>query len=164
MVTYEYPVSSNEPTFAIYNESGFSIPVSGSTVNDLCLLVSRHEKCSFGLIEVVYVDQNAILGINRKYLNHDYVTDIITFPYQAYDMESLQKNGEKLDGTLYCCAQRIAEQSNEFGETIENEFQRVLIHGLLHLTGYNDKTDTEQIRMRERENFYLSAYKELHAK
>ncbi len=163
----DYEISNNRPAFTINNESGYDIPITQAAVSEFCTLVSRNEGCKFGLIEVVFVDENAILDINREYLSHDYVTDIITFPYQDTPNPGVsvsERDAQPLEGTLFCCAQRIAEQASDLGEVTENEFRRVLIHGLLHLTGYKDKTDAERMSMRERENFYLKAYEELHAK
>ena len=167
MVSQKHEIGNDQSTFTVNNESGYDVPVAQSMVYELCSLVGSKEGCTFGLIEVVFVDENTILDINREYLSHDYVTDIITFPYQDtpdVDDSGSHREVQELEGTLFCCAQRIAEQANDLGETIENEFRRVLIHGLLHLTGYNDKTDADRMSMRERENFYLKAYKELNAK
>lgn len=163
-MSQDHQITNSQSTCSIYNESGYDIPISHTDVEALSELISENESCSFGLIEVVYVDENAILETNRNYLKHNYVTDIITFPYQDSVDESAVTGGQTLDGTLFCCAQRIAEQAEELGEKIENEFRRVFIHGLLHLVGYNDKTDEEQMTMRERENFYLKEYEERHAK
>jgi len=163
-VSQDYQITNNQTLFTIHNESGLDLPISQPDVEELGGLVSSNESCSFGLIEVVYVDENAILETNRSYLNHDYVTDIITFPYQDSPAKPGHSDDRFLDGTLFCCAQRIAEQAADLEEKIENEFRRVFIHGLLHLVGYNDKTDEERMIMRDRENFYLKAYEERHAK
>ena len=160
----DYQIANNQTLFTIHNESGYDLPISQEDVEELGGLISNNESSSFGLIEVVYVDENAILETNRSYLNHDYITDIITFPYQDSPAEPGHQDDCLLDGTLFCCAQRIAEQAVELGEKIENEFRRVFIHGLLHLVGYNDKSDEERMIMRDRENFYLKAYEERHAK
>ncbi len=101
------------------------------------------------MVEVVYVDEEGIIEINKKYLQRDYVTDIISF---NYDEDEGKKN---IEGTLYCCAPRIYEQSTEIGEKPETEFFRILIHGLLHLVGYDDQSDEERANMRTKENFYL---------
>lgn len=91
------------------------MPISQPDIEELCELISSNESCSFGLIEVVYVNEDAILETNRSYLDHDYITDIITFPYQDSPLEDEEADDHALDGTLFCCAQRIAEQAGELG-------------------------------------------------
>ncbi len=140
-----------QANITIHNESGESLPITASTISALAALIGEQEKTTFGMIEVVYVDERTIVEINRHYLQHDYVTDIITFPYQ-------DPGADLLEGTLYCCASRIRRQAGELNESVENEFQRIFIHGMLHLTGYDDKTKEEQAAMRKREDFYLKAY------
>lgn len=81
-MSQDYQITNNHTLFTIHNESGFDVPMSQPNVEELGELVSSNESCSFGLIEVIYVNESAILETNRNYLNHDYVTDIITFPYQ----------------------------------------------------------------------------------
>ncbi|PWN07172.1 rRNA maturation RNase YbeY [Rhodohalobacter mucosus] len=110
-------------------------------------IVETHEKIRFRSIELVYVDEKEILRINREYLDHDYITDIITFSYD--------ESSENLEGTIFCCAPRILEQSIEFGTDTADEFLRVFVHGLIHLAGYNDKTDAEKSTMTRLENRYL---------
>jgi probable rRNA maturation factor len=111
--------------------------------------VEDEEGVQFRAVELVYVDEKEITAINTEHLGHDYVTDIITFQYDEDD------SGQKIEGTLFCCAPRIEEQSKELGTTAREEFYRVFIHGLLHLAGYNDQTKEEKDRMTQRENHYL---------
>ena len=101
------------------------------------------------MIEVVYVNEEGIIDINKEYLNRDYVTDIISFNYNEANQQ------DPIEGTLFCCAPRIFEQAAEINEKPESEFFRILIHGLLHLIGYDDLSDEERANMRAKENFYL---------
>ena len=112
-------------------------------------LVSEQEGCQFSLLEIVYVDEDEILSINREHLEHDYITDIITFRYDEAD------SNQDIEGTLFCCAPRIYEQALELNQEPKKEFRRILIHGLLHLCGYNDTSPEEKREMSEREDFYL---------
>lgn len=100
--------------------------------------VSKHFEVDFELVEVVYVDEAEIQRINTEYLKHEYVTDIITFRLDE------QQTDSTIEGTIYCCAQRIFEQAEEFDQQPRTEFLRVLIHGLIHLNGYNDQTTEEK--------------------
>lgn len=139
-----------EPHLELFNESGYDIPLNLRAAKKCLVEVSRQESCSFGMLEIVYVDEETIRRINLEHLDHDYATDIITF---RYDEEQTRIN---IEATIYCCAPLILHHSLEYNESKENEFIRVLIHGLLHLAGYGDTNKNERQEMRERENFYLS--------
>lgn len=138
-----------ETEVEVFNESGRDLPVDERIVRKCISEVARQEACSFSLVEVVYVDETRIQEINKKHLNHDYVTDIITF---RYDEEG---NKIGIESTLFCCAPRISEQAREYNQGEITEFKRVLVHGLLHLAGYNDESEEEREKMRDREEFYL---------
>lgn len=106
-----------------------------------------NESCRYSEIEVVFVDDNQILEMNRKFLNHDYITDILTFPYN--------NDPTSLDGSLICCASQIEHQARDHNVSFQNEILRVVIHGLLHLAGYDDHTDEDTRIMRKLEDKYL---------
>jgi len=131
----------------IFNQTDGDIPVSSSIFRQIAMLIAENETCGFKLLEIVYVDENEIVRINREHLDRDYITDIITFRYD--------KDNSEIEGTLFCCAPRIREQAKDFGETTEEEFLRIFIHGLLHLVGYEDKTDPQKQEMTAKENTYL---------
>ncbi len=99
-----------------------------------------------GDINVIFCPDDYLLEINRKYLEHDYYTDIITFDYSEGDMVS---------GDLFISVDTVRANAERFGVSFENELDRVVIHGVLHLIGYNDKTEEEQKVMRGKENEYL---------
>lgn len=133
--------------FSVINESGVNLPVEESSYRKLMQLIESKEDVQFLSIELVYVDEEEILRINTEYLSHDYVTDIITFSYHDAS--------EPVEGTLFCCAPRIMEQSKEFETQPEDEFLRIFAHGLLHLAGYGDATEAEKKEMTRLENHYL---------
>lgn len=139
---------SEQPDIQVFNETGFSLPLTVSDFKWAASVVADKEECHFGFVELVYVDETEIVRINRKHLDRDYITDILTFRYD-------DNNVNNIEGTIFCCAPRIAEQAEEWGEEIKREFLRVFIHGLLHLNGYKDQTDTQKQRMTKRENYYL---------
>jgi probable rRNA maturation factor len=144
----EIPDGVDSPKLTLTNPSGSDLPVTEELLLKLMDIVEVNEKVIFNEIEAVYVDENEIVNINREYLKHDYVTDIITFRYD-------EQNRNAIEGTLYCCAPRITEQSDEFESDEKSEFLRVFVHGLLHLSGYDDKTDEEKKMMTALENKYL---------
>lgn len=138
------------PAIQVFNETDLDIPVPSGDYEDVAQAISEGENCSFSFVEVVYVDEDEIVRINKEHLDRDYITDIITFRYDD------SQDNEEIEGTLYCCAPRIFEQAKEFGEAPQREFQRIFIHGLLHLAGYEDQTQEQKAEMTAKENAYLA--------
>lgn len=113
-------------------------------------------------IEKVVEDENRIIGdlnfifcsdehlhqINLQYLNHDTFTDIITFDYS--------EKVEEVSGDIFISIDRVKANAEELGVPFNQELHRVIIHGVLHLIGYNDKTEQQQRQMREKEDACLS--------
>lgn len=147
---------SNDPSILqIFNESDEDIPISQAQADHILEKISSREKVGFTLVEVVFVDEQEIVRINSEHLDRDYVTDIISFRYDdGIDQDVIDNTA--IEGTLYCCAPRIREQSAEFEQPVAKEFARILIHGLLHLIGYDDGTQEEKLAMTELENTYLA--------
>ena len=112
-------------------------------------LVAESEVFSLGAVSVIFCSDNYILDINQRFLQHDYFTDIITFDYSE---------GEKISGDLFISVDSVRENSIEFGTEFEEELHRVIVHGILHLIGYDDHTDEDIRTMRSKENYYLSLY------
>lgn len=110
------------------------------------------EKFKNGAINFIFTSQEEILRINQKYLDHNYFTDIITFNYCENDI---------INGDVYICIETVKNNSTCFNVTFSEELHRVIIHGVLHLVGYNDQKEEEKHLMREKENFYLERLKNL---
>lgn len=144
----DIPHQSKEPVFSISNVSNSEIPVPKSQFESALQAVENLENVRFQEIELVYVDEEEIVRINREHLHKDYVTDIITF---RYDDNSKQA----LEGTLFCCSPRIKEQSKELKTDESIEFLRIFAHGLLHLAGYDDQTTDQKNIMTQKENIIL---------
>lgn len=136
--------------FHLFNESGIAIPVDSADLESAALSIEKNEDCSFHLVEVVFVDSDEIIRINKEHLEHDYVTDIITFRYD----EATDNHG--IEGTLYCCASQIKEQARDFNQQEKTEFKRIIIHGLLHLVGYDDTSPEAQREMSAKEDYFLN--------
>ena len=134
----------------LFNESGLSLPINKKQIQSIVKQVESEEACRCLWIEVVFVDEAGIIQINREHLERDYITDIITF---RYDEDTAN---QAVEGTLYCCAPRIQEQALKLNQPIEKEFKRIIIHGLLHLAGYKDKTPSQKKTMTQKEDFYLA--------
>ena len=112
-------------------------------------LVAESEVYTLGNVSVIFCSDNYILDINQRFLQHDYFTDIITFDYSE---------GSKISGDLFISVDSVKENSIEYGTDFENELHRVIVHGILHLIGYDDHTDEDVRKMRSKENYYLSLY------
>ncbi|MDD5914672.1 MAG: rRNA maturation RNase YbeY [Bacteroidales bacterium] len=109
-------------------------------------MVAGSEIRKIGDINVIFCSDNYILDVNMKYLQHDYFTDIITFDYCE---------GKVLSGDLFISVDSVRENSIEFGTDFEEELHRVIVHGVLHLIGYDDHTEEDKKVMRQKENYYL---------
>ncbi|MBT8233475.1 MAG: rRNA maturation RNase YbeY [Saprospiraceae bacterium] len=108
--------------------------------------IASDENKSIQLLEYIFCSDSYLLDINKTHLNHDFYTDIITFPL----------NNDPLEATIFISIDRVVENAKTFKDSFENELHRVMVHGLLHLIGYNDKTEQEKEEMRSMENKALS--------
>lgn len=117
--------------------------------NGLLCVLSKETKYTEIQINIVLLSDDSLLEINKNYLDHDYYTDIITFPLEITD--------KYLEAELYISIDRVKDNADVNNVEFSNEFKRVLIHGVLHLCAYNDKSVDEIIIMREKEDYYLSS-------
>jgi probable rRNA maturation factor len=108
------------------------------------------EKKELKVINYIFTSDNAIHKINKKHLNHDFYTDIITF--------KLSENNEPIVAEVYISFDRVRENAIQLNTSFSLELHRVMFHGVLHLTGYNDKTKGQKLIMRKKEDHYLSRY------
>ena len=115
-------------------------------------MVAASEIRSLGDINIIFCSDNYILDVNMKYLQHDYFTDIITFDYCEKKV---------LSGDLFISVDSVRENSVYYGTEFEDELNRVIVHGLLHLIGYDDHSEEDVKVMREKENYYLEMRKKL---
>lgn len=108
------------------------------------IILSEGKK--LGDINYIFCDDEYLLKVNQDFLNHDYYTDIITFDYVK---------GKIISGDIFVSITRVSDNAT-LSKDYNSEFCRVLAHGILHLCGYKDKTDTEIKEMRSKEDFYLN--------
>lgn len=148
-------MADSKPDIQVFNQTELSVPLQNTVYQDVAQSIAKNEGCSFNFVEVVYVDEDEIVRINKEHLDRDYVTDIITFQYDD------EADHNDIEGTLFCCASRIIEQATEFNESQEREFLRIFIHGLLHLVGYDDQSEKEKKQMSTKEDTYLSQAEKL---
>ena len=105
-------------------------------------VAAKYDK-KIGEIAYIFCDDAKILEVNKTYLQHDYFTDIITFDYCE---------GVVLNGDIFISLDTVRTNAQEFGVTFENELHRILIHGILHLCGQEDKTPETRLEMTRKEN------------
>lgn len=110
-----------------------------------------NEGKTLGTLNYVFCSDEYLHKMNVEYLNHDTLTDIITFDQS--DVEN------KIEGDIFISVDRVRENANKFNSQYIDELNRVMIHGALHLIGYKDKKKAEQELMRNKEDYYLSTRK-----
>ena len=101
------------------------------------------ENKSEGEINYIFCDDDYLLEINQQYLNHDSLTDIISFDYSV---------GNELHGDVFISVERVRENATDFNVSFEEELKRVLVHGILHYCGYKDKSEEDEKTMRLKED------------
>lgn len=130
--------------------SFFSVEIGGFQLDgfsDSIPQLINEEGKEAGEISVILCTDEELLKLNQTHLQHDYFTDILTFDYTI---------DPYISGDLYVSYDRIRENASAFSVSVDEELHRVVFHGVLHLLGYNDKTDGEKTQMSTKENYYLS--------
>ena len=131
-----------------YNAEGVKLPKIGKrdTTRWIKAVAATHNR-KVGEIGYMFVNDEKILEVNNEYLGHDYYTDVITFDYCE---------GDILNGDIVISLDTVRTNAEKFGKTYEDELFRVIIHGVLHLCGINDKGPGEREIMEENENKALA--------
>lgn len=102
-------------------------------------------------VSIILVNDDYLLEVNKKFLNHSYRTDVISF--------NLSEN-EIIDGEIYISVDRANVQARRYKTSLEREVVRLIVHGILHLSGWDDATRSQKLRMRKRENTFIQAFYE----
>ncbi len=129
-------------------DCNFSPPQKQLTKNWIKKVVQTHG-FKLGTINYIFCSDDEILRINLQYLNHNYFTDIITFPY---------KEGNIISSDMYISIDTVRSNSEKYKQNFYDELNRVMIHGVLHLVGFNDKTKGEKEKMRREEEVCLNIF------
>lgn len=127
------------------HEKTFKLKNKRKIVNWIKRIVSSYGK-SAGEVSIIFTSDNYILEINNQYLNHNYFTDIITFDYSTKSI---------IEGDIYISVDTVMSNSKKFHTSFNEEILRVIIHGILHLVGFKDKTTKEKLEMRRNEDLAL---------
>ena len=112
--------------------------------------IFRKYNRKFSSVQIVFCTDQYLLNINRQFLQHDYLTDIITF--------NLATGNQPIEAELYISVDRVKENAHLLKEPFQHELHRVIFHGILHLCGLNDKTEQETQKMRAAESTLLHQY------
>ncbi|MEO9803665.1 MAG: rRNA maturation RNase YbeY [Reichenbachiella sp.] len=130
-----------------YEDTSFELTQKES-ISSWIMQTIATEGHKFQELNYIFCSDEYLHQINVEYLQHDYYTDIITFDNS--------EQAKTIEGDIFVSVERVQDNAQDQGIPFELELRRVIIHGLLHLVGYNDKTDEQQREMREKENAYLS--------
>ena len=128
------------------DSNGYSTPLNEKELTELYKHIATKEGFLLDQVTIVLGDDDWLLDFNIRFLNHDYYTDIITFDYVESNV---------ISGDLLVSVDRVEDNADRINVSRETEMNRVLIHGFLHLCGYNDKTPAEVELMRKKEDYYL---------
>lgn len=135
MINFNY-----ETDFTLDNEVAYQQWLSA-------VITSENKK--EGEINYIFCDDDYLLRINIEYLDHDTLTDIISFDYSV---------GNELHGDIYISVERVAENAADFNVTFDEELKRVLVHGILHYAGHKDKTEQDAANMRLAEDQKIAMF------
>jgi rRNA maturation RNase YbeY len=134
-----------------YSETDFELAEKERIANWISSIIIS-EGYKEGEISYVFCDDSYLLKLNVQFLNHDTLTDIISFDYSV---------GKEINGEIYISLERVRENAKEFSESFFEELDGVIFHGVLHYCGYQDKDKEGAKRMREKENESLSKLKKI---
>ena len=117
-------------------------------LNSTCKKILNDKDQNTATISIILSNDEKLLQLNKQYFQQDILTDVITF--------NLEKKGNPVEGEIYISLNRVSENATKYKEDIERELKRVIIHGCLHLLGYEDQTSQEKKQMTHLEDYYLS--------
>lgn len=129
-------------------ETDFELP-NETVVSSWLSKVILSENKSEGEINYIFCDDEYLLQINQQYLNHDTLTDVISFDYSL---------GNDLSGDIFISTERVQDNANDYKVTFAEELNRVMVHGVLHYCGFKDKTEEDELAMRNKEEDKLQMF------
>ena len=138
----------SEQIINFYSENDFELQEEKSFGTWIRKVISS-EKKQLGEINYIFCDDHYLYKINLKFLDHDTYTDIISFD---------NSEGDELNGDIFISTDRVTENAKEYNVDFSEELKRVVIHGILHLCGYPDKTESEAALMRQKEDEKIALF------
>ena len=134
-------------SISIHNDFNENLLLKQNAIKELCSKVLNSENCNDAKVDFILEDKKFLNSLKKQYFNMDVYTDVIAFNLGDKDV---------IDGEIYISIDDVLENSKLYSKTFNEEFSRVVIHGLLHLLGYRDKTKKDMEVMRKKEDLYLS--------
>tara|TARA_B110000259_G_scaffold180972_1_gene222346 strand:+ start:525 stop:935 length:411 start_codon:yes stop_codon:yes gene_type:complete len=134
--------------FKFSSTTSFKLPFKESVSLWLLGVVNKEEK-ALKEIAFTFCNDQELLKVNQEFLSHDNLTDVITFDYS---------DSRGIIGEVLISIDRVQDNAQDFNQSFDVELRRVMVHGALHLCGYNDKSADEKLLMTKKEDFYLSRY------
>ena len=131
-----------------FEDVDFTLPDEQSLKNWIDCTV-KNEHCFTGNLSYIFCSDEYLWNMNKQYLGHDYYTDIITFDYVE---------DKYVSGDMFISYDRVCDNAENFNVSRETELLRVMIHGVLHLVGYDDLTDEQEAEIHKMEDFYIDVY------
>ena len=128
------------------------IKISRVSLKSILEQILNDHGYSEGFLNIVVIGDNLMTQLHGSYLNDSTPTDVMSFEFDIDPEKKL------LEGEVYANMEQVARQAKEYKTSIEEELLRVIVHGTLHLVGYDDKTDEQRKMMREKEDYYLKKY------
>ena len=145
--------SSDKHLIRFFFEDLEEKPILFATLENGLIACSRKEALPIKSINVIFCSDRYLSGLNVKYLNHEDLTDVITFPLASNPIE----------GEIYISWERVIENAFHYSDNnLTKELNRVVLHGFLHLCGYSDKSEPDKTRMRNKEDQYLNEFPRIH--
>ena len=139
----EWLLEEEESSISFQTEAiEFELSAPGA-ISEWIKTVIEREGCNLTQVCYIFCSDEYLYNLNQEYLNHDTYTDIITFPYSEPPL---------VEGDIFISIDRVKENASQFGAPFEQELHRVMIHGVLHLCGYSDKSPDEEALMRKKED------------
>ena len=138
-MSVEIEFTNNHPSFTFDKESFF--------LDKIIALLNKEGFPKDLYVHYIFLTDDELLEINKEYLLHDFYTDIITFPIEETD--------DSLESDIFISIDRVQENAKEFNVEFSDELLRVVLHGMLHLCSYQDKTPEQEKEMRAKEQFYM---------
>ena len=131
-----------------FEDVEFALPDEQSLTVWIDLAV-KNEDCFTGNLSYIFCSDEYLWNMNKQYLGHDYYTDIITFDYVE---------DKYVSGDMFISYDRIVDNALKFNVSRETELLRVMIHGVMHLVGYDDQTDEQEAELHRKEDFYIDVF------
>ena len=137
----------------VYNDYDSKFSYNPESISSLVLQIFKDKKVKLNELSIILTDSISLSKLKKKYFNVNQFTDVIAF--------NLNNEKDCIEGEIYISIDDVKENAKIYSESFENEFKRVIIHGSLHLMGFDDSTEDEKKTMTDLENIFINKFKKL---